>query len=68
MAFIGYWATANQKAGIKGHFLSNETRQDVIISCNTAILTVKFMRDFCLHEKVGAMETALHLCIFVHVI
>ena len=55
LAFVGHWATANQKAGVVGHFLSNETRQDVIISCNAVILAVKYMREFCLKEKVRAL-------------
>lgn len=57
LGFIGYWETSLRKAGgvasVKDHFLSRETAQDVIITCNGVILYAAAMRDFCFVKKVG---------------
>ena len=34
------------------HFLTSETKQDIIIGCNSAILACAWMREYCLAEKV----------------
>ncbi|EFJ46900.1 hypothetical protein VOLCADRAFT_105344 [Volvox carteri f. nagariensis] len=61
LVFIGHWETALRKAAaknpklgatLKDNFLTSETKQDVIITMNNVILMAKYMRDFCVRNKV----------------
>ncbi len=62
LGFVGHWETAIRKAdpnlelGVGKNFLTNQTRQDVIIACNNVIPAAVLMREHCLAKQVRASE------------
>ena len=57
ISFLGYWRKSIvnhtvQDLSITSDFITAQTRQDVIISCNMIVLLVKYMRLWCQKHDV----------------
>jgi len=57
ISFLGYWRKSIvnhtiQDLSITSNFITAQTRQDVIISCNMIVLLVKYMRLWCQKHDV----------------
>jgi hypothetical protein len=60
LGFIGYWEAAVMKSkgcDLKHNFLTRETKQDIIIACNSVVLSLLSMRSHCEEHQVRACNT-----------